>query len=256
MRMLLLLLAAAPVIFLSSCGSQKKSINNYIQNLTDTSGVDSSVLADPVIQKNDLLSIRVYSASIHPDVDAPYNLEGGTSGTSGGSGAGFLVNSSGNIDYPRLGLLHAEGLTKEQLADIIRQKLEGQLTNPSVIIRFLNYRITILGEVHSPGTFTIQTERVTILEALGLAGDVTDFGKKSTVKILRENNGRREVGMIDLTSKELFNSKFYRLEQNDVVFVEQTRQKIVQQDKQELTQNISIVASLITAVALIISITK
>ena len=195
--------------------------------------------------------------SINPATDIPYNLpEQVVAGGSGTTTAGFLVDQKGNIEYPRIGTIHAEGLTKEQLSETIKDKLKEQLTEPSVIVRFVNYKITVLGEVRSPGTFTLPTDKITILEALGLAGDITDFGRRSTVKILRENNNQREIGTINLTSKELFTSPFYHLQQNDVVFVEQESRKIRQQEQQNLAQQIGIATSIITAIALILNFIK
>lgn len=251
------LLCFLGIIFLgASCSTQKKTIaTDYLENVADTSIKDLANLPEPVIQKNDLLSIKVYSTSIDPSVDAPYNLpEQLVNGTS--TTAGFLVNANGDIEYPRLGSFRVEGLTKTQLADLIKQKLEGQLNQPTVVVRFLNYRISVLGEVRTPGTFNVPTERVTILEALGLAGDVTEFGKRSNIKILRENNGQRNIGTVDLTSKEMFTSPFYHLQQNDVVIVEQSRQKIRQREQQNTAQQIGIATSIITAVALILNFIK
>jgi polysaccharide export outer membrane protein len=212
-----------------------------------------------LIQKGDLLSIRVFSKANGirtPDqtnADEPYNLqEQGTSGTTG-----FQVDQNGNIEYPQLGSLHVEGLTKEQTSDLIRSKLDTLLEQPSVIVRFLNFKISVLGEVKSPGTFTLPTERVTILEALGLSGDVTDFGRKNNVMVVRENsNGQIERGRIDLTSDSMFSSPFYRLQQNDVVFVESNGRKLQQQERQETAQQIGIATSIITAIALILNFIK
>lgn len=236
--------------FATSCTSQRAVTNNYLQNAADTSGRDSIPMGSAVIHKGDLLSIRVYSTATgsRPEIDAPYNLLDQTTG--------FLVDANGNIEYPQIGVLHVEGFTREQLSDMIKRKFEGQLTQPSVIVRFLNYRITILGEVSSPNTFTIPTEHVTVLEALGLAGDITEYGRKDNVKIIRENNGTREIGTIDLTSKNMFNSPYFRLQQNDVVLVEQTRRKVKQQEQQILGQQIGIASSIITAVALVLNLIK
>lgn len=251
------LLLAVVALWGISCTGQKQLVNNYLQSVADTTASITTALPDPVIQKNDILSIRVYSMSINPATDLPYNLpEQAVAGGTGTTSSGFLVDQNGDIQYPRVGAVHAEGLTKEQLANEIQKKLEGQLTQPSVIIRFINYRVTVLGEVRSPGTFPVATERITILEALGLAGDVTEYGKKTNVKVLRENNGQREIGTLDLTSKAMFASSFYHLQQNDVVFVEQTSKKIRQQDRQSLAQEIGIATSIITAVALILNFIK
>jgi len=247
---LLCVLFSVSIFFLLSCTSQRAFINNYLENTADTSGKDSVPLKPQVIQKNDLLAIRVYSNAIgsSPETDAPYNL------VDQGTGApGFLVDVNGNIRYPQIGLLHVEGLTKEELADTIRKRFETELQNPSVVVRFVSYRITVLGEVGGPSTFTVPTERVTILEALGLAGDITEFGRKDNVKVIREANGHREIGTIDLTSKEMFNSPYFRLQQNDVVLVEQTRRKVKQQEQQMLVQQIGIASSIITAIALVLN---
>jgi polysaccharide biosynthesis/export protein len=257
MRIFTGLFIAGIICLASSCRVQKRTFSNYLENVGDTTIPIQNNIPDPLIQKNDILSIRVYSMSINPATDIPYNLpEQAVAGGSGTTTAGFLVDQNGNIEYPRLGTIHAEGLTKEQLSNAIKEKLKDQLTQPSVIVRFVNYKITVLGEVRSPGTFTLPTDKVTILEALGLAGDITDFGKRASVKILRENNNQREIGTVNLTSKELFTSPFYHLQQNDVVFVEQESRKIRQQEQQNLAQQIGIATSIITAIALILNFIK
>lgn len=244
----------AAVLFLFSCRT-RVPVTNYLEKSNDTTGSSLINLSEPVIQKDDLLSIKVYSLSADPRVDALYNLPEQTvagSGTTGGT-AGFLVNTDGTIEYPRLGTIHVEGLRKSELAEVIKRKLDTILKSPSVIVRFLNYRVTVLGEVGAPGTFNIPTERITILEALGLAGDITDYGNKTAVKIKRENAGRADIQTVDLTTKDLFISPFYRLQQNDVVFVEQNRRKMQEQERQNMVIQIGIVTSILTSIALIIS---
>ncbi len=254
MKTLLFLLSILLLAF-TSCRTQRTSITNYLENSRDTSGTNIINIIEPVIQKDDLLSIKVYSLSADPLVDAPYNLPeqtvAGSSTTT--ATAGFLVNARGDIEYPRLGTIHVEGLKKSELADLIKARLENILKSPSVLIRFLNYRITVLGEVRSPGTFSIPTERLTIFEALGLAGDITEFGNKTTVKIMRENGGQASTQTVDLTAKDIFNSPYYRLQQNDFVFVEQNRRKQQLQEQSNTIQQISIATSILTAVALIIN---
>ncbi|RYY44948.1 MAG: polysaccharide export protein [Chitinophagaceae bacterium] len=248
--------AFALVFFLASCKSQS-GIINYLQH-TDTAGKFSLNQTEPRIQKNDLLSIKVYSQSADPRIDAPYNLpEQNAGGTSTASPtAGFLVDAAGTIEYPMIGSIKVAGLTKTELAQQIKERLQTELKNPTVIVRFLNYRVTVLGEVRSPGTFTIPTERVTILEALGLAGDITDFGKRDTVKVAREVNGQMEIGSVNLRSGEVFNSPYYRLQQNDVIFVEQSRKKLEQEERQSVAQRVGIAASIVTAAALIINVLR
>lgn len=251
-------LAMGCVFFLlCSCKTQSIVTDNYLQ-YSDTSVRTLLNLAEPHIQKNDLLSIKVYSQSADPRVDIPYNLPEPvtTGGASNPTQTGFLVDETGNIEYPRLGLVHAEGLTKAELGQEIRMKLDTLLKKPSVIVRFLNYRVTVLGEVKSPGTFTIPTERITILEALGLAGDVTEFGKRDTVKVAREIDGHLQIGTVSLRSSDFFSSPYYRLQQNDVVFVEQTKRRLQQQERQNVAQQVGIATGIITAIALIVNIIR
>ena len=123
-------------------------------------------------------------------------------------------------------------------------------------MRFLNYKITVLGEVMRPGSYSIPAERVTVLEALGLAGDIAVYGKRNTVKVIREINGNREIGTIDLTSKDLFESPYYNLLQNDIVIVEAKRSKARQADTQEVSQRLSLALGIITSIALIYNVFK
>jgi polysaccharide export outer membrane protein len=261
MRAVSLFSFLALLFFTSSCTLQRRTttINNYLENAKDTSGKEVINMQQPVVQKGDLLSIKVFSEAngLDPKADAPYNLQEGAS-VGGGSAAtsGFLVDQNGTIEYPQLGVLHVEGLTREQVADLLKSKLQEPLKQPSVIVRFLNFKVSVLGEVNSPGTFTLPTERVTILEALGLSGDITEFGKKNNVMVLRQNNGQVERGTIDLTSNSMFTSPYYTLQQNDVVIVESNGKKNKQQERQELAQQIGIATSIITAIALILNFIK
>lgn len=242
-------------IFLASCASQNKLPKHYLETVADTTGKGVVKNVEPRIQKNDLLSIQVYSASTIPEVDALYNLPNQGAVTQAGKPvSGFLVDQRGNIEFPRIGTIHAEGLTKQELADIIKGKLVGQLTDPSVIVRFLSFRITVIGEVGNPGSYDIPTERVTILEALGLAGDIPITGKKENVKVIRESNGDREIGTIDLTSKDFFESPYYNLQQNDVVIVEPTKQRKKQLNEQTTNQRITLGLAIVTTLTLLYSV--
>jgi polysaccharide export outer membrane protein len=172
---------------------------------------------------------------------------------------GFLVDANGNIEFPRLGTFHAEGLTKLELAAQIKKRLTEPvelLKTPTVLIRFLNYKVTVIGQVGHEAVLNVPGERLTILEAVGLAGGITDYGKKSSVKVIREINGKREIGVIDLSSKNLFESPYYNLMQNDVVVVEPTNQKARQTDQSIVAQRISLALGLITTAAFIYNIFK
>ncbi|MBD0367737.1 MAG: SLBB domain-containing protein [Flavisolibacter sp.] len=143
---------------------------------------------------------------------------------------------------------------KSELEDIIKEKLKGQLNQPSVLVRFQNFRITVLGEVRGPGVLNIPTERLTILEAVGMAGGITEYGKIKEVKILRENNGVRQLGTLDLTSQNIFQSPYYQLQQNDVILVDQNRYKLRQTEQTRISQQIGFALSIITSIALLYNI--
>jgi len=237
-----------------------------MEDMSDTLAKQAVRNFEPVIQKNDLLSIRIYSNSTKPEIsDALYNPPAltGTSGNSGGTGGssstssstGYMVDMDGNIRFPRLGIIHAEGLTKRQLADTIVSKITD-LENPTAVIRFLNYRITVLGEVGHQGTFNIPYEQVTIFEALGLAGDIPVTGKKDKVRILSEVNGDGELRTVDLTSKNIFESPYYYLQQNDVVIVDVKKSKVKQTDQALVLGRIAFALSLVTSLAILYNIFK
>ena len=249
------------MLFLGSCKTQQK-MPVYLQNGTDTSGKGTVRIPELLIQKNDMLSIQVYSASTRPGIsDALYNLpvtspaQGGTTGTAS-TAPGFIVDNNGNIEYPRVGVLHVEGMTKNELAETVKRKInekDSVLTNPSVIVRFQNLKITVLGEVKSPGMINFPGERLTILEAIGLSGDITDFGMKDKVKIIREENGVRQTGIIDLSDQKLFESPYYNLHQNDVVLVEASKVKARRADNDVALRRAGFAISIITAVAVVVN---
>ena len=143
----------------------------------------------------------------------------------GGSSAGYLVEADGTINFPLLGEIKVVGLDRRQLINLIQGRLEkeGYIKNPVVTVRFLNFRISILGEVSKPGTFNINTERITLFEALSLAGDLTIHGRRNRVAVVRETNGVRTILYHDLRSRDVFQSPDYYLKQNDMVYVEPNR---------------------------------
>jgi len=257
----ILLLAVLPV-YLISCATQQP-LPNYINNVTDTTlSVKEEVkFPELIIQKNDLLSIQVYSLSTKPGIDELYNLQCAsvTGSNVAPTACGFLVDANGNIEYPRLGTFHVAGQTKQELAAQIKKKLtepEELLKDPTVLIRFLNFKITVLGQVAHEGQVSVPGEKVTVLEAIGLVGGITDYGQKSNVRVIREINGKREVGILDLSSKDLFESPYYDLKQNDVVLVDPTKQKAKQADQAIVTQRISFALGVITTAAIIYNIFK
>lgn len=244
-----LLLLALPFYFVSCKPLQK--IPNYLENVNDSTGKGVVKVADLKIQKNDILSIQIYSLSTQPDrSDVIYN-QPAVGGTAGGA-PGYLVDNNGNIEHHRLGLIHAEGLTKQELATEVKRRLKEPvevLADPTVIVRFMNLKVTVLGMVGQEGPISVPGEKLNIFEAVGLAGGINDYGKKSTVKIIRETDGQREIGILDLTSKSVFESPYYNLVQNDLVIVEATSQKQSEQQQTKVMQKITFAFTIVTAVA-------
>lgn len=204
----------------------------YFVNSTDVTIPLKDEDAEPIIQRNDILSI--YISSLNPEASAVFNapnvLATSTSTTTGSTQAGgYLVNTEGNIQLPILGTVKAAGITKKQLkADVTKSILDKKLLiDPIVTIRHLNYEVTIIGEVGKPTVINVPNEKISLLKALGIAGDITVFGKKDNVMLIREVEGKRTVTHIDLNSKNFLNSPYYYLQPNDVVYVEPNKQKVL-----------------------------
>lgn len=247
MKFTRILLVLAIPLYLISCRTQQK-IPYYLENVNDSTGKGDVRTNSLRIQKNDLLSIQISSLSTKPEADLIFNLTSGA----GGASSGYLVDVNGNIDHHRLGTIHAEGLTKQELSAEIKKRLTQPvelLSNPTVVIRFLNFSVNMLGEVAKQGILTVPGESLNILQAIGLAGGVNDFGKRNAVKIIRETNGKRETGIIDLSSKDIFESPYYNLVQNDLIIVEPTKQKMNDAEQARTFQKISFAFGIITIVA-------
>ncbi len=253
-----LFLLTLPVYFFS-CKSVQR-LPYYLQDVNDSTTFNAIKIPELRIQKNDQLSIQIFSISTDPKVDEIYNqpMTGANNGGGGGGGAGqmamqgYLVDINGNIKHHRLGLIHAEGLTKEELAEEVKKRLSAPvelLKDPTVVVNFLNLRVTLLGQINSQGALNFPGERLSIIEAIGLAGGVTDFGTRDNVRVIREVNGKRETGVIDLTSKKLYDSPFFYLAQNDLILVGETDQRIGDIERQRITQQIAFAFTIVTVVA-------
>lgn len=178
------------------------------------------------------------------------------SGTSSNRVSGYLVDDSGCIDFPQLGVIKIEGLTLIELSSLIKKKLidGGYINDPIVTAQYLNFKVSVMGEVARPGTFTVSSGKITLLEALSMAGDLTIFGKRENVKVIREENGVRNVVNLDLRSKQVFDSPYFYLHQNDMVYVEPNKVKAGQR---EINQNRSIgtyisIISLLTSLSILL----
>ncbi len=225
-----LVLSTIAIVMLASCSSKTYQQINYLQDIQKDSSWTMAVNQGIVIQPKDIISIIV--SSRNPDLSAMFNLpiasyQAGSemNTTTGGSSLrllGYSVSNDGNINFPQLGSIHVSGLTRWQLCDLIKSKLteKSLLKDPVVTVEFMNFKISVMGEVNSPGTYSIEGDKITILQALSLARDLTIYGKRDNITVIRELNGERHLFKIDLRSSELFNSPAYYLQQNDIVYVE------------------------------------
>ena len=212
---------------ISSCTNQKKMI--YLQG----SGAPASESKpyDVVFKTNDIVSIIVIGmdeSSTKP-FNLPYNtLNQNIGGYTQGAPTipGYLIDNEGFIEFPIVGKIKIGGLKRNEAVDTIKKSLASYLSNPTVIMRIVNYKVTVLGEVRNPGTFTIPNERITLLEALGIAGDLQITGIRKNVLVIRDNNGQKTETIVDLTSKSTLSSPVYYLQQNDVIYVQPNRAKI------------------------------
>lgn len=217
---------------------------------------------EPRVKINDALIITV--SALDPEAVIPYNLptvsyESPTSSTvpTSSSFQYYTVDEQGYIDFPILGKLYVVGLRQSEVISLIEGKLQGQVVNPIVTMRFLNARVTVLGEVQRPGTYTLNNGRMTLLEALGVAGDLTQYANRSNVLITRENNGKVEFARLDLRSEEVFTSPYFYLQQNDVVYVEPNQARSTSNQSIGLWLSmVGTIASAATVVVSVLSITK
>ena len=222
-RPLSLLLIAA-VSFLASCVDTRKATS--FNGLQDSEVAAINPNADLPIQKGDLLTVTI--TSLNPEASKIFNplsvsVEGSSPVVSG-----YLVNTNGVIQLPILGVIKAEGVSKDALENEIRQELvkRKRLVDPLVAVRHLNYRVAVLGEVGRPGVVSVPSGRISLLEALGMAGDMTIFAKRDNVLLIREQDGKKIVKRLDLTDKDFLTSPYYYLRTNDVVYVEPNKAKV------------------------------
>jgi polysaccharide export outer membrane protein len=225
-KLFLGLMALGAVVF-SSCGSTQNAV--YFANV-DTARFTQVMKADykePLIQTDDILTISVQSLG-QDAFAAPGAVAAGAGGAvaSGGTAvSGFLVNKAGNVELPMLGIVKLAGFTTSQAIEVIRTKATQFYKDPTVQVRFANYKITVLGEVIKPATYTVPSEKVTVLDAISMAGDLTVYGKRDNIMLMRDNGDKKDIVRLNLNSTNLISSPYFYLKQNDVLYVEPTKAK-------------------------------
>jgi polysaccharide export outer membrane protein len=254
MAIALLLLAC-----LSSCVSSKKiAYFQDIQSVEKANLDNAAAFVEPIIQPDDILSINVFTlnqqsgAIINQASSTPLLGGSATTSVAGQQITGFLVDKNGDIELALVGKIKVIGLTTYQARELVREKVSTIYKDPNVQLRFANFKVSVLGEVNAPSAYTLPNEKVTILDALSLAGDLTIYGKRDNILIVRDNNGKKEFARLNLNSSEIFNSPFYYLKQNDVVYVEPNKRKVSATNSAQL-QTISVIATVLSVILVAIT---
>jgi polysaccharide export outer membrane protein len=256
-----LILIIFNAIILTSCVSQKEI--TYFQS-NEAMGDNLEMVIDQnyiaKIQTGDILGI--YVSSLSPEASAMFNPFSSTQIAASMSNqniqsnapipaTGFLVDDNGNIVLPLIGKIKLGGKTTKDATDIVKNMLDTYLQQPTVNIRILNFKISVLGEVTRPSVYTVPNEKITLTEALSLAGDLTIHGKRTNVLIIRETDGKKEFSRIDLTKRDVFNSPYYYLHPNDVIYVEPGKGKTTATDR--TVQLAPLVISALTLVTVLLT---
>lgn len=262
MKDLMRLAILSMVVLLTGCTSYKKV--PYMIDADNFANTSKDALYDARIMPKDLLTITV--SSTEPEAAVPFNLTvptlqniNMTSQTSQAALQTYLVDNNGDVQFPVLGKLHLGGLTKSEAEAYIIDKLKESFKEPPIVnVRLVNYKVSVLGEVNRPGTFTVANEKINLFEALALAGDMSIYGKRNNVKLLREyNDGRKEIITLDLNKSDIINSPYFYLQQNDVLYVEPNKTKSKNSDiGQSTTLWMSATSILISVATLIINIVR
>jgi polysaccharide export outer membrane protein len=222
---LLSAMVIAAFFTLLSCASKKDMV--YLQNIEKSNNSEQATSFEPKLKADDLLSIIVSAGT--PELTMPFNMpqiQGNYSDQNNQSGIKtYLIDSYGNIEFPVIGTVKLGGLTRTEAINTLQGLIKPFIEKPSINLRILNFKISVLGEVIAPGVYTTSSERITLLEALGLAGDLTIYGVRQNILVIRETDGKKAFNRIDITQADFMNSPYYYLTQNDVIVVEpnQTR---------------------------------
>jgi len=256
------LLLCGMFLLLMSCSTKKSLAYLQEESGDSTMVVAAQELYDARIKPKDLLTVTVNT--FDREASVPFNLmfpsgsaEPPTSSSGENAMQKYLVDNDGNIDFPVLGKIKVADMTKNQVEAYLKDQLRPYLKEePLINVRMVNYKISVLGEVNRPNSYTITNEKVNVLEALALAGDLTIYGKRDNVKLMRESvDGKREVVVLDLTDKNLIHSPYFYLQQNDVLYVEPNKTRMRNSKYSALTgQILTGVTAAVSVASLIVTI--
>lgn len=245
----LLLILALILLSSSSCKTTAKGIT-YFSDLSNAAQTKLPDIERPehLIESDDILDIKVGGANEVTAASFNMYTSGGGTASAGSSAIGYLIDRNGEIEFPRVGKIKLSGLTRDQAKTKITKAIDKYLNDPLVSVRFINFRFTVLGEVRLPGSYTTINEKVSILDALGYAGDMTANAKRNVVRVIRDSAGKREIGTINFSQKTIFTSPYYYLHRNDVIYIEPQKDKAKLDDAGRLTAVLSAIVSIVTVV--------
>lgn len=245
MKKLYLFLSVSSIFL--ACSPQRDLV--YFSNLSEVANSKIKNDTELKLQKNDQLSVAVSSLNTEYNVlFASSSNMGGNNSASGGK-ASVRVNNRGMINLPLLGELPVEGLKIEEAQHLIAKELSKQIKSPVVTVELVNFKITVIGEVNRPASLNVPGEQVNLLEALGMAGDMTVYGKRDNVLVIRENNGVRNMTRLNLNDKSVYDSPYFQLKQNDIVYVEPDKSK--EKEYSPNNRALPIITACISAVAVL-----
>lgn len=240
------------IFLISSCRTQKDVL--YFQNLAQVIQQSDEIYDDPKIQTGDALSILV--STYNPELAEPFNLKPPVgSGSSGGatselSPLAYVVNSDGEIEMPALGTIHVAGRTRKELAAYLREEISFYVTDPIVNIKFLNFRVSMLGEFNRPGIVQSTSEKLSIMEAIANAGDMSFYGIRDSVMIIRTTDGVRNHTFVNLLDANTINSEYFYLRQNDIVYAMPTKSRSMEFNTRPIRDGLTILGFVLTIYAL------
>ncbi len=239
------------LFLLTSCASRKDLVYfNKSNTKADTLSKSSSLNYEPRFKSDDILSITVTA----PDFEAalPFNffVPPVNNLVASVEKINYLVDNKGYIDFPIIGHFKVEGFTRDEVVNKLKQEIKKYINDPTVSIKILNFKIGINGEVNKPGFYTIASERITLIDAISMAGDLTIYGRRDNVLVLREVNGVKTMNRVDLTKTDFINSDFYYLSQNDQIYIEPNKTKI---NSSAVGPNISIIISVATLMITVVT---
>jgi polysaccharide export outer membrane protein len=258
-KILVVFIAILMVIFVGGCSTPKHV--TYFQNIDTVNLAATNGLYDAKIMPKDLLTINVNTTN--EEASKPFNLhyQQQYSGGNSANQYGYLVDNNGDINFPIIGKIHVVGLTKNQCEDLIREKIKPYMAateNPVITVRMTSYRVTVIGEVGGPKVIPVTTEKMSIIEALASAGDLSIYGKRDNILLIREDaQGNKSAHRLNINDANILNSPYYYLQQNDIIYVEPNSVKVTNSSIGTSTSLwVGLLTSLISVGALVVSIIK